>query len=61
MSSDVPLEATIDHVRGPGRVRRDVCTGLASGHVHSTPTLFIDGVIHRGDYAANTLLERLAS
>jgi protein-disulfide isomerase len=43
------------------RVRRDVDSGLASGHVHGTPTLFIDGVIHRGDYAANALLERLTT
>ena len=44
-----------------GRVRRDVQSGLASGEVHGTPTLFIDGVVHRGDYDAATLLEALAS
>jgi protein-disulfide isomerase len=42
-------------------VRRDADSGLAPGHVHGTPTLFIDGAIHRGDYAANTLLERLTA
>ena len=43
-----------------GRVRRDVESGTASGEVRGTPTLFIDGVVHRGDYAADALLEALA-
>ena len=30
------------------RIRRDVDSGLASGQVVGTPTLFIDGVVHRG-------------
>jgi protein-disulfide isomerase len=30
------------------RIRRDVESGLASGEVQGTPTLFIDGVVHRG-------------
>ena len=30
------------------RIRRDVDSGLASGQVLGTPTLFIDGVVHRG-------------
>jgi protein-disulfide isomerase len=38
------------------RIQRDVESGLASG----TPTLFIDGVVHRGDYDATALLEALA-
>ena len=42
------------------RVGRDVESGLASGQVTGTPTLFIDGVVHRGDYDAATLLEVLA-
>ena len=42
------------------RVRRDVQSGIASGQVLGTPTLFIDGVVHRGDYDAATLLEALA-
>lgn len=42
------------------RVRRDVRSGTASGEVHGTPTLFIDGVVHRGDYDAATLLDALA-
>src|SRR5882724_2406514 len=43
------------------RVRRDVQSGEDSGEVRGTPTLFIDGAVWRGDYAAATLLERLAS
>jgi len=49
---------------GPGvleRVRRDVDSGDATGQVLGTPTLFIDGVVHRGSYDAATLLEVLAS
>jgi protein-disulfide isomerase len=41
------------------RVRRDVRSGDASGEVLGTPTLFIDGVLHRGGYDAATLLEAL--
>jgi protein-disulfide isomerase len=40
-------------------VRRDVRSGLASGEVRGTPTLFIDGVVHRGGYDAPTLLDAL--
>ena len=39
------------------RIRRDVESGLASGEVHGTPTLFVDGVVHRGPYDAGSLLE----
>jgi hypothetical protein len=35
---------------GAERIRRDVDGGLASGHVLGTPTLFIDGIVHRGGY-----------
>jgi protein-disulfide isomerase len=42
------------------RIGRDVESALASGEVHGTPTLFIDGVVHRGAYDAGTLLEVLA-
>jgi protein-disulfide isomerase len=41
------------------RVRRDVQSGIASGEVRGTPTLFIDGVVHRGAYDAAFLLEAL--
>lgn len=34
------------------RVGRDVGLGLESGEVHGTPTIFINGVVHRGDYDA---------
>jgi protein-disulfide isomerase len=42
------------------RVARDVESGLASGEVRGTPTLFIDGVAHHGGYDAATLLDALA-
>jgi protein-disulfide isomerase len=42
------------------RIRRDVESGIASGEVRGTPTLFIDGVVHRGGYDAATLLNRTA-
>ena len=42
------------------RVRRDVQSGIASGEVLGTPTLSIDGVVHRGGYDTAVLLEALA-
>jgi hypothetical protein len=42
------------------RIRRDVDRGVASGEVDGTPTLFIDGFVHRGGYDAATLLEAVA-
>jgi protein-disulfide isomerase len=42
-----------------GRSRRDVESGLASGQVAGTPTLFVDGVVIRGGYDAARLLEAL--
>ena len=39
------------------RVERDFRSGLESGEVRGTPTLFIDGVVHLGGYDADTLLE----
>ena len=45
-SSDAVLE----------RVRRDVSSGDESGEVLGTPTLFIDGVVHRGGYDVASLL-----
>jgi protein-disulfide isomerase len=41
------------------RIRRDVDSGTASGEVHGTPTLFIDGAVHRGSYDADSLIEAL--
>ena len=42
------------------RIRRDVESGLASGQVVGTPTLFIDGVVYRGGYGPPALLAALA-
>jgi protein-disulfide isomerase len=42
------------------RIQRDVDSGLASGQVLGTPTLFTDGVVHRGGYDPPTLLAALA-
>jgi hypothetical protein len=33
---------------------------MASSEVRGTPSLFIDGVVHRGGYDAATLMEALA-
>ena len=43
------------------RIRRDVDSGLASGQVLGTPTLFIEGAVHRGGYDPPALLAALAS
>ena len=42
------------------RVQRDVESGEATGEIAGTPTLFIDGVVHRGGYDTTTRLEALA-
>jgi protein-disulfide isomerase len=44
-----------------GRIQRDVHSGLASGQVLGTPTLFIDGVVRRGGYGPPTLLAALTT
>jgi protein-disulfide isomerase len=41
------------------RILRDVGSGTRTGEVLGTPTLFINGVVHRGAYDADTLLEVL--
>ena len=41
------------------RIRRDVQSGLATGEVHGTPTMFIDGVVHRGPYDAASMLQEV--
>ena len=43
------------------RIRRDVDSGLASGQVLGTPTLFIGGVVYRGGYDPPALLAALTS
>jgi protein-disulfide isomerase len=57
--------ARFDHDRAGAdvlaRIRRDVASGLASGEVRGTPTVFIDGVVHRSGYDAATLMEALAA
>ena len=54
-----------DHDRGAcvalARVQRDVDSGLATGEVTGTPTLFVDGVVHRGSYKADVLLDAVAA
>jgi protein-disulfide isomerase len=42
------------------RIRRDIDSGIATGEVLGTPTLFIDGAVHRGGYDPATLLAALA-
>jgi protein-disulfide isomerase len=42
------------------RIRRDVESGLASGEVRGTPTLFINGVVYVGAYDAASLTEALS-
>jgi protein-disulfide isomerase len=42
------------------RVGRDVQSGLATGEVTATPTLFIDGAVHRGSHDEATLLGALS-
>lgn len=42
------------------RIRRDVSSGLASGEVVGTPTLFVDGAVYRGGYDVATLLSELS-
>jgi protein-disulfide isomerase len=41
------------------RIRRDVESGFATGEVLGTPTIFIDGVVHRGLYDAASLLQEV--
>jgi protein-disulfide isomerase len=41
------------------RIGRDVDSGLATGEVRGTPTLFIDGVVHRGAYDTASLMAAL--
>jgi glutaredoxin len=41
------------------RIRRDIESGMTSGEVRGTPTLFIGGVVHRGGYDAAALMEAL--
>jgi protein-disulfide isomerase len=51
--SDRGGEAVLD------RIERDFRSGIESGEVRGTPTLFIDGVVHLGGYDTETLTEVL--
>jgi protein-disulfide isomerase len=42
------------------RIRRDVESGLATGEVRGTPTLFLNGSVYRGPYDAAALIEVLS-
>jgi len=42
------------------RIGRDVESGIASREVRGTPTIFIDGAVHRGKYDAARLIEALS-
>ena len=37
------------------RIQRDRASGEATGHVNGTPTLFVDGVVHRGGFDPTSL------
>jgi protein-disulfide isomerase len=39
------------------RIGRDVESAIATSEVRGTPTLFIDGVVHRGSYDADALMQ----
>ena len=54
------FEADMARADVGARIQRDVESGLATGEVHGTPTIFVDGVVHRGPYDAATLIEALA-
>jgi hypothetical protein len=41
------------------RIERYVRSGIATGEVRGTATIFIDGVIHGRGYDADTLLEAI--
>jgi protein-disulfide isomerase len=41
------------------RIERDIESGLATGEVLGTPTLFVDGVVYRDGYDEATLIEAL--
>lgn len=51
---DRAAEATL------GRVERDFRSGLESGQVLGTPTLFVDGVVHDGPFDSETLIAALS-
>jgi protein-disulfide isomerase len=50
---DLASEAVLE------RIERDVRSGLESGQVLGTPTLFVDGALHPGGYDLASLLQAL--
>ena len=42
------------------RIRRDVKSGVDSGEVQGTPTIFVNGSVYRGPYKTAALMEVLA-
>ena len=56
----VRFEADMTRADVGARIQRDVESGLATAEVHGTPTIFVDGVVHRGAYEAAALIEALA-
>jgi protein-disulfide isomerase len=53
--ADVGAKAVLE------RVIRDFRTGMESGEVSGTPTLFIDGAVHQGAYDLDTLRKAMTS
>ena len=45
----------------PERVIRDFRSGVETGEVRGTPTLFVEGVVHRGGYDLDTLRKAMTS
>jgi protein-disulfide isomerase len=42
------------------RIERDVRSGIATGEIRGTPTIFIGGIVHRGSYDAETLVRAIS-
>jgi protein-disulfide isomerase len=53
------FDADRTHHAALDRIRRDIESGLASRQVQTSPTVFIDGVLHRGRYDTASLLKTL--
>jgi len=43
------------------RIVRDVESGVATGEIRGTPTLFVNGAVHRGSYDTATLIEAVTA
>jgi protein-disulfide isomerase len=50
------VAADVDSHRHGDRIRRDFVGGIRSG-VNGTPTFYVDGIRHDGDYSLDTLLD----